>query len=187
MSKDPLAKIAEQQTWIAPVEEPLQDAIKNAFHIFGDSAHTVRNALHGTWLHEPVHAVMVEIPVGSWTAAVAFDAVAALGGSKDFNIAADAAVGFGLLGAMGAAVTGLNDWADTNGAPRRIGAIHGLLNIVTTGFFGASWLLRRKPGSRSTARVLGAVGYLVVAASAHLGGNLVYEHGVGVQDTKPLA
>ena len=186
MSKDPVAKLAEQQTWTAPLEQPVQDAIKNAFHTFGDSAHTVRNALHGTWLHEPVHSVLTQVPVGSWTAAVAFDAVAALGGSKDFNIAADAAVGFGLLGAMGSAVTGLNDWADTEGAPRRIGAVHAVLNIVTTGLFGASWLLRRRPGSRSTARVLAAAGYLGVSVSSHLGHNLVYEHGVGVQDTKPL-
>ena len=187
MSKDPLANLAEHQTWTAPYEKPVQDAVKGVFHSMGKAGHTLRNALHGTWLHEPVHAVLVEVPVGSWTAAVAFDTVAALGGSRDWDIAADAAVGFGLLGAVGAAVTGLNDWADTEGAPKRIGAVHASLNVVSMGLFGASWMLRKRRATRSTARVLGAVGYLVVAASAHLGGNLVYEHGVGVQDTQPLA
>ncbi len=186
MSKEPVSNLAEQQTWIEPIEQPLQDAIKKSFKIFGGSAHTVRNALHGTWLHEPLHSVIVVVPLGSWTAGVAFDAAAAFGGSKDFNIAADAAIGFGLLGALGAAVTGLNDWADVKGAPRRIGAVHGLLNVVSIGMFGASWLLRRKPESRSKARVLGALAYAVISVSSHLGHNMVYEHGVGVQDTKPL-
>ena len=95
-------------------------------------------------------------------------------------------MGFGLLGAASAAITGLNDWADVKGAPQRIGAVHGLLNVVSMGLFGASWLARRRSGSRTEARVLAAVGFAVVAVSSHLGGNMVYEHGVGVQDTRPL-
>ena len=186
MSKDPIANFAEHQTWTAPYEKPMQDAVKDVFHSMGDAGHTVRNALHGTWLHEPLHAILVQVPVGSWTAAAAFDAVAALGGSEGFDVAADAAIGFGLLGAIGAAVTGMNDWADVQGAPKRIGAVHAALNALTVGLYSASWVLRRRHSSRSAARWLGMVGFLGVSVSSHLGHNMVYEHGVGVQDTQPL-
>jgi len=186
MSKDPLARLAERQQWTAPFEEPLQDAVRGVFSSMEKNGHAIRNALHGTWLHEPLHSIIVEVPTGSWTGTVVFDTIAAMSGSKNMDIAADATIVLGLVGAVGAAVTGMNDWADTEGAPRRIGAVHAALNVVSLGLFGASWLARRKRGSRTTARVLAAVGYVVISASAHLGGNLVYEHGIGVQDTQPL-
>lgn len=186
-SKDPLARLAERQQWTAPAEIPVQEAVHAAFAKLGPAGHTVRNLLHGTWLHEPLHAVLVEIPVGSWTGTVVFDTIAALTGSRNMDIAADATNVLGLTSAVAAAVTGINDWADTDGAPRRIGAVHASLNIVATTLFGASWFLRRKRSTRTSARVTAAVGYVVVALSAHLGGNMIYEHGVGVQDTKPLS
>ena len=43
---------------------------------------------------------------------------------------ADAAITVGLVGASAAAVTGLADWSKVGrGRPRRIGLVHGLLNI----------------------------------------------------------
>ncbi len=187
ISKDPLAALAERQSWLAPLEAPAQAAIRDAFDVFGEKRHAVRNTVHGTWLNEPLHAILVEIPVGSWTGTLVFDTLAALGAGEKLDHAADATLILGLVGAVGAAVTGMNDWADTKGAPRRIGAVHALLNIAATGLFAASWLQRRRNSSRSAARALAALGFVVVSASAHLGGNLVYEHGVGVQDQVPLS
>ncbi len=187
VSKDPIARIAEQQHWLDPMEQPVQDAIHKAFDSLGSAGPTVRRALHGNWLHEPLHAVLTDVPVGSWTAAVVFDGLAALGADRKLNKAADAAVALGLVSAVGAAITGMNDWADTEGAPRRIGSVHALLNIAGTALFAASLIARRKERARSTGRWLAAVGIGVISLSAHLGGNLVYEHGVGVEDTKPLS
>ncbi len=143
----------------------------------------LRKALHGTWLHEPIHAVLVTVPLGAWTGTVAFDAIAAISGSAEMDTAADATLLLGLAGAVGAAVTGMNDWAEVKqAAPRRIGAMHALLNIAATGFFVASVVARRRRAWRPTGRALAALGYLVGSASAHLGGNMVYEHGIGVSD-----
>ncbi len=187
MSKDPLARLAEQQSWTAPLEGPAQDAVHAAFASLGEErGRRVRNLLHGTWLNEPLHAILTDVPIGSWTAAVVFDSLAALGAGKGLDTAADATVVLGLVGAVGAAVTGINDWADTEGASRRIGTVHGLLNVLALGLFGASWWARRDRSRRAAGRTLAALGYVVVSASAHLGGNLVYEHGVGVQDEQPL-
>ena len=186
ISKDPAARLAERQGWItADAQGAVQTAIADTLDAIG--GRKLREALHGNWLHEPLHAAITDIPIGSWTAAVAFDAVAAISGSNILDTAADACIGLGLLGAVGAAVTGMNDWAEVKEeAPRRIGAVHALLNIAATGFFAGSLVARRRDGGRSTGRALGALGYLLASASAHLGGNLVYEHGVGVEGREEI-
>ena len=186
-SKDVLARLAEKQHWITPqAQESVQEVVRSAFDVFGSNAGKARDLLHGTWLHEPLHAIMTDVPVGSWTAAVLFDLIAALGGSEKLDHAADALVLLGLAGAAGAAVTGMNDWAEVRQeAPRRIGAVHALLNVAATGFFVASAFARRGRRTRAKARSLAAVGFVLASASAHLGGNLVYEHGIGVEADKP--
>jgi uncharacterized membrane protein len=183
ISVDPVARLAEQQNWIAPqFEIAVQQSVRNAFAALGGAGNKIRDALHGTWLHEPVHAVLTDLPVGAWTAAVVFDAIAAVTDNGRLDAAADASVVVGLFGAAGAAITGINDWAEVHEqAPRRIGAVHGLLNVGATSLFFASSMCRRKRRSRNLGRMLAAIGYLVVSASAHLGGNLVYEHGIGLE------
>ncbi len=182
VSIDPLARWAEEQQWItAPAQDAVQEGVRLAFNIFGGNAKIVRSLLHGDWLHEPLHAIMTDVPVGSWTAAVLFDGIAAVTGSEKLDTAADALVLLGLAGAAGAAVTGMNDWAEVKQeAPRRVGSMHALINIASTVIFAASAIARRKGGSRGTARALGAVGLVVNAAAAHLGGDMIYEHGIGV-------
>lgn len=182
ISADPLARLAEKQTWIQPAAEvAVQKAVRSAFESLGASGDTLRRALHGTWLHEPLHAVLTDIPVGAWTAAVLFDAIGSFSTNKSLNKAADACVLLGLAGAVGASLTGINDWAEIKQPnPRRIGAVHALLNVAATGLFVASSYRRRRSESRSSARSLAVIAYVVVSLSAHLGGNLVYEHGVGV-------
>ena len=187
ISKDVLARWAEQQTWLTPAcEQAGQEIIKAAFKPLGTNADKVRSVLHGDWLHEPLHVIMTDIPVGSWTAAVVFDTIAAVTDSRPLDHAADACVLLGLAGAAGAAITGANDWAEIkHPAPRRIGAVHALLNVAATGLFVWSALSRRKAGSRTKARSVAALGYVLVSLSAHLGGNLIYEHGIGVEANKP--
>ena len=182
ISKDPVARLAERQNWLAPeAEVAAQRAIADTLDTLGGDG--LRKVLHGTWLHEPIHAVLVTVPLGAWTCTVAFDAIAAIADSSGMDTAADATLILGLLGATGAAITGMNDWAEVKqAAPRRIGAVHALLNIASTGIFVASMVARRRRGGRSTGRALAALGYLMGSVSAHLGGNMVYEHGVGVSE-----
>lgn len=182
ISKDPVARLAERQNWITPeAEVGTQRAIADALDALGGPG--LRKVLHGTWLHEPIHAVLVTVPLGAWTCTVAFDAIAAISDSSGMNTAADATLVLGLVGATGAAITGMNDWAEVKqAAPRRIGAVHALLNVTATGFFVASMVARKRRAGRPKGRALAALGYLVGSVSAHLGGNMVYEHGVGVSE-----
>ncbi len=180
VSKDFLARIAERQTWITPrAEKAAQEALNEVYDKLGGKG---REILHGSPLHEPLHSVIVTVPLGSWTATLLFDTIGALGGDKKFDFAADALLIVGLVGAVAASVTGTNDWSEVKReAPRKVGAVHALLNVAATALFVASLVQRRKNGSRSMARGLATVGYLIVSVSSHLGGNMIYEHGIGVE------
>jgi nitrite reductase/ring-hydroxylating ferredoxin subunit/uncharacterized membrane protein len=133
-----------------------------------------RDFLYGTWLGHALHPAVVVIPLGTWTTAMVFDL---LGEER----AADLLVGMGLAGAAGAAITGAAQWQDaTNDEdPRRLGALHALLNYMVTGLMAGSWLMRRQ-GRRTAGIALSTAGLGIGAASAWLGGDLAYGLGIGV-------
>ncbi len=187
ISKDPVARLAEEQTWITPEAEiAAQSWVRETIERIGGER--LRSTLSGDWLHEPLHVVLVEVPVGAWSATAVFDALAAISGSEKLDFAADATLALGLVGAVGAAVTGMTNWSEVEeAAPRKIGAVHALLNVAATGLYVGSLLARRKVGGRSTGRALGTLGYLLVSISAHLGGNMIYEHGIGVTKSPRVA
>ena len=98
---------------------------------------------------------------------------------RQYRAAADTAVALGLVGAVGAAAAGLTDWQDIDPPARRIGLVHGLLNVASVVLFGSSLLARRR-GIRTTGRSLATLGYAVSVAAARLGGKLVYGQKIGV-------
>src|SRR5262245_394829 len=110
-----LALVADQPE-VDRIAEPLSDAVRNVFASAGPAGQQLKNALHGVWLHQPLHPVFTDIPVGAWTTALALDCTANGDGGK--RRAATFAMGVGLLGALGAAVTGLTDWSETQGRAR---------------------------------------------------------------------
>src|SRR5215468_10825563 len=128
-----------------PVEEKLQKLLDKALYANGrPSAQKIRNFLNGTWLGEPLHAALKDVPIGAWTAAITFDALDLIRNRREFSLAADTSVAIGLLGAAGAAVTGITDWSDVDPPARRLGFIHGLLNLGATALFATSLVLRRR-------------------------------------------
>jgi len=166
-----------------PLDEKIQKALDKALYANGNpAAQKVRNFLNGTWLGEPLHAALTDVPVGAWTAAMVFDALEMINGRFEFAMAADTSIAIGLAGAAGAAITGLTDWSDVDPPARRLGLIHGLLNIGATTLFATSLILRKKK-ARNEGRGFAALGYALASYSAHLGGKMVYEHRVGVDRT----
>jgi nitrite reductase/ring-hydroxylating ferredoxin subunit/uncharacterized membrane protein len=166
-----------------PADETLQKIVDKALYAGGNpEALKLRNFLNGTWLGEPLHVVVTDLPIGAWTAAMLFDLLDLITDRHEFALAADTSIGVGLVGAGGAALTGITDWSDVDPPDRRLGFIHGLMNVGGTALFATSLLLRRKK-HRTGGRAASVLGFAAMSYAAHLGGKLVYEHRVGVDRT----
>lgn len=159
------------------VAKPLAGAVRKAYESQGEAGRQVKNLVHGVWLGHPLHPVLTDIPVGAWSAALALDAAA--GDDPGMRRAARLAIGVGLLGAAGSAITGLTDWSETSGRARRLGLVHGLLNVAATALMASSWF-ERGSGNRSAGRATAWAGYAIAAGSAYLGGDLVFGRRIGV-------
>lgn len=179
MPNDDIGSVIAHQQWLGPVEEKLQNALHQAFANGGPSALRVKSFLNGSWIGEPLHVQLKDVPLGAWITALIFDLLEVASNRREFAVAADSAVLIGLIGAVGAAVTGLADWQDVDLPARRVGLVHGLLNGGAALLFGASFAMRKKH-SRAAGRYLAASGFAIAAFAARLGGKLVYEHQVGV-------
>ena len=169
-------RIVEALPVLDRVAEGVQPKVQEAVEAGGTTA---RNVLDGVWFEVPLHPVLTDVPVGSWTAALVFDGVDAATGSKAVRNAADASLVMGILSAFGAAITGLSDWRYLSGGSRRMGVAHGLMNTVGLALSIVSLILRAT-GRRNAGRMAFLAGYSVSGMAAHLGGELSYHYGLRV-------
>jgi uncharacterized membrane protein len=145
-----------------------------------------RTILAGPYGH-PVHALLVTIPIGAWTASLIFDIVAAAGDEPEvFSRGAEWLIGIGLVGAVLAAIAGLMDLSVISHGTRarKIALTHMTLNLSTVVLFLVSLLVRlnETEGVSVPGVVLSVVGLTLLAASGFLGGELAYRYGVRVAD-----
>ena len=137
-------------------------------------------------LGHPIHQMLIVFPVGLLVTASIFDLVHLAGDSTAMVSAAYWTLCAGLVGALVAAPFGTIDWLAIPQGTRakRIGAMHGVGNVVVLLLYVASWFLR--PDSvtppRGTALVLSFAGAGVLAVTGWLGAELVSRLGVGVAD-----
>jgi nitrite reductase/ring-hydroxylating ferredoxin subunit/uncharacterized membrane protein len=182
MATDRAIQLINRQHWLEPLADRLQSSLNDGFAAAGPAGQEVANTLHGVWLGHPLHPVLTDIPMGSWTAAAVLDALEEVSGNGGFGRGADAAIGLGIVGALGSAITGLTDWRHTDGRARRIGMIHGFLNTGALALYTTSLILRRLRARRA-GRGVAMLGYLVANAAGYLGGHLVFGEQVGVDHT----
>ena len=165
-------RIAHEMPWLDEVAATMEQAFEPL--LGQDAPRGPRDFLYGVWLGHSLHAAVIAVPVGAWTATAVFD----LMGEER---AADLCLGLGLVGAAGAAITGAAQWQDVTNQeqPRRLGALHAVMNYAATGLMAGSWLMRRQ-GRRQEGVVLSTLGVGITAASSWLGGELAYDLGIGV-------
>jgi nitrite reductase/ring-hydroxylating ferredoxin subunit/uncharacterized membrane protein len=173
-------RFIDRQRWLEPVADFLQEVVGGAYKVLGNPGRSLKTFMHGTWLGHPLHPVITDIPLGAWTLAVLFDIIYLFKGTHGWVSAADVSIVVGLLGALGAAVTGYTDWHETVDRERRVGVAHGLLNTVVIVIYLASLSIRLSGSGRGLAIVLALVGYALVLTAAFLGGELVFSIGTGV-------
>lgn len=156
----------------------LQGLSDGLFERLGVARRPILNFLHGTWFGHPLHPVMTDIPIGAWTATLVLDAASLVTRYRGLTLGADVTLALGLAGAAGAATAGLADWRHTDGAPRRTGLMHAILNGSATIAFLLSGIARWQH-ARGLGQGLAWLGYGAMLVAAYLGGNLVYRHRLG--------
>src|SRR5919202_7058111 len=140
----------------------------------------LKDALHGTWLGHPLHPVLVQVPVGSWTSAGLLDAIPPL------RPAATVLIGTGVAVSVPAAMSGAADWSEQESGVRRLGAVHALLNTAALGLYTGS-LVARARGRGGLGRVLAYSGLGVASASAAIGGHMSYAQSSGASHSATAA
>ena len=173
-------RFLDQQRWLDPLGEAFQKAIGGIYKSLGGPGRGLKTLLHGTWLGHPLHPVITDIPLGAWTLAIVFDLLWLIKGTHGWVSAADVTIAIGLLGAVGAAVTGYTDWNETYARERRVGLAHGLLNTAALVLYLVSMIVRLSGHGRLLAIIVALVGYAFVTSAAFLGGELVFNIGTGV-------
>ena len=186
MNQKTITNYIDEQQWLDDAGGALQPAVIKAYEAGGEAGQKIKKFLHGTWLGHPLHPVITDVPVGAYTATAVLDGLE-LAGHDKYAPGADATLAVGLIGALGSAVSGLTDWSGTTGKSRKIGLVHGMLNLSATALYTTSFFLRRRKGSRSAAITLAMVGYGISAIAAYLGGHLVFGEQIGVDHTATAA
>jgi len=130
---------------------------------------------------------LASLTTGAIGTTVALDALTLLPGRPrsellDASRFASRALGLGILANLGSAVTGVTDWQHTHEEDRRIGLVHGVLNAIATGLYGLSWWHRRR-GMHTRGIAISALGYAITAGAGYLGGALVFESGIGIDQS----
>ena len=141
----------------------------------------LKDALSGTWLGHALHPLLTDVVIGSFTSASLLDL---LGGDEDGR-ASERLIAVGIAAYGPTALTGVNDWADTEPADdgvRRAGLVHAAANSTALALYAASLAARRR-GSRRTGALLGALGAGALGAGGFLGGHLSFAKGVGPDQT----
>jgi uncharacterized membrane protein len=133
----------------------------------------------------PIHQQLVVFPLGLLATAVVFDILGLITDVEGFATASFYMIAAGVVSGLLAAVFGAIDYLaiPVGTRARRVGAVHGLGNVVVVVLFAVSWLLRSdEPGHSpgTVAFVLALAGAVLATVTGWLGGELVDRLGIGV-------
>jgi nitrite reductase/ring-hydroxylating ferredoxin subunit/uncharacterized membrane protein len=159
-----------QRPWVRPLGEFVHGIDHAIFHAMPP----VRDLLNGRWLGHPLHAVLTDAPIGILFLVIVFDVVA-------LPAAAGWALAIGVLAMLGAALAGFADYADTDGFARERATLHSTLMVVALVTYLVDGLLRLGGAANAPASGLAVavsvIAFLVLAAGAFVGGDVVYVAG----------
>ncbi|HZH34311.1 MAG TPA: DUF2231 domain-containing protein [Pyrinomonadaceae bacterium] len=139
-------------------------------------------------LGHPIHQMLIVFPLGLLSTSVIFDLVYWFTNNATFSEVAFWMLLAGVIGGLVAAPFGWIDWFAIKQGTRAksVGLIHGGGNMIVTGLFALSLVLRwgdqagHKPDT--FALILSVAGFLLALGTAWLGGELVDRLAIGVDD-----
>jgi uncharacterized membrane protein len=136
--------------------------------------------------------MLVAFPIGLFVASFVFDLLALWKHHELWQTLAFYNMAGGLIGAVGAAIPGLIDYAalkDEKVLP--LAHWHFGVNVALIGVYSANLYLRTESGKLLTGELaiipffLSILGLLLLMVSGWLGGEMVYVHGVAVEKSDP--
>lgn len=131
----------------------------------------IKDLLNGTWLGHPLHPASTDLPIGAFLVALILDLVGQ-------NQAAFVAIAVGQVTFFLSILSGLGDYADTDGRARVRATIHGTIMVVGGALTAASLILREGGASTGAApTILLAAGFAVILLGAYVGGDVVFALG----------
>ena len=150
--------------------KPLGDLAHRFLSWFFTALPGLRDLLIGRWLGHPLHAVLTDAPIGILFLVIVFDFFA-------MSEAAAWALAVGILTMLAAALAGFADYADTDGRARERATLHSALMLLAlVGYSISLWM--RFPIDRSGVPIGGVAvsvaSFLILAAGAYVGGDVVY-------------
>ncbi len=135
----------------------------------------------------PIHPMLVPIAIGGFILSFAFDVVCLLSGSPLPNlwnqIAYYTMIG-GIIGALAAAIPGFIDMLSLPSGPIKTTALtHMAINLTVVALYVVNACLRySSPQNLKVPMFLSVIALCLLVVSGWLGGKMVFEAGVGVND-----
>src|SRR5947199_3659001 len=164
---EPIVRQIEAAEFLDPVAKTVGRTLRGVF-----SPGALKDALSGTWLGHAVHPMLTDVVTGSFLSATLLD----LFGGDDDGRASRRLIGLGILAYAPTALTGINDWADTEPAAetvRRTALVHATTNLVALSLYTASLRRRRRaPAGSARGKLLAALGATALTAGGYLGGHM---------------
>ncbi len=159
--------------WLARV-------VDGFYRVLGRPGKWLQDFVNGSWLGHPVHPVVTDVVIGGATLIAVFDLAVVLLGARDLETASLVGVGIVALAALAATGTGLTEFKDTHtGDERNVVVLHGLINIVATLAYVASFFVRLG-GSDDLGIWLSLAGVLILTVGGYIGGHIVFKYGYTV-------
>lgn len=173
---EPLVSRVEGATVLDPAAKAVGQAVRSTV-----PKGPVKDAISGTWLGHALHPVLTDVVIGSFLSASALDVL----GPDGHGRSSERLIALGLAAYLPTALSGINDWADTeivDDAIRRAGAVHASSNLLAASLYWASLSSRRR-GKRGRGAVFAGLGAAVLMVGGYLGGHLSMSKGVGPAQT----
>ena len=145
-----------------------------------------------TFAGEPVHPMFVHYPIALWTTSVITDVIFYFNRNPSLVLISKFLIAAGIVGAVLSAIPGLIDWTGiSEPVAKTTGTRHLVLNVLALVLFCVSLYLRMKNYGAPLVGfhlkipfAVSVIGWILMAISASLGGKLVYEHRMGVNEPR---
>ncbi len=139
--------------------------------------------------NHPIHPMLVPLPIGLWIFSLVTDIIYRISGGPAWATVAYYSMAGGIIGALLAALPGFVDILDLKRSKvKKIAIWHMIINVTALILFIINFYLRSTGTPEMVGPfILSIIGVLFILVSGWLGGQMVYVHGLAVDETVACA